>query len=169
MSFIFMCSFFYLISRSIMPDYFPFKPMDIEGEAECAIVIQTVTAEGEKGVGIDLKRTSIHPEVNFWTRTRESSKTTWKSRGERKTSCCLDCTAWKYPWGRVQGRNPHGDPLLNVGEGVSDLLWVWVCRAQMLLSSANVRRIATYSAWRRQNWTHLKPAEPENEPFPIIH
>ena len=37
--------------------------MDIEGEAECAVV-QPVTAEGEKGEGVDVKRTSIHPEVD---------------------------------------------------------------------------------------------------------
>ena len=47
-----------------MLDYFPSEPMDIEGEAECAVVVQTVTAEGEKGVGVDVKRTSIHPEVD---------------------------------------------------------------------------------------------------------
>ena len=46
-----------------MSDYFPSEPMDIEGEAECAVV-QPVTAEGEKGAGVDVKRTSIHPEVD---------------------------------------------------------------------------------------------------------
>ena len=36
---LFLCVFFfYLISRSIMPNYFPSEPMDIKGEAECAVV-----------------------------------------------------------------------------------------------------------------------------------
>ena len=60
----YMCSFFYLLSRSIMSDYFPSELMDIEGEAKCAVAVQPVTAEGEKGAGVDIKRTSIHPEVD---------------------------------------------------------------------------------------------------------
>ena len=38
--------------------------MNIEGEAVCAVGIQSVTAEGEQGVGVDVKRTSYHPEAN---------------------------------------------------------------------------------------------------------
>ena len=38
--------------------------MDIEGEAVCAIGPQLVTAEGEKGAGVDVKRTSSHLEAN---------------------------------------------------------------------------------------------------------
>ena len=42
-----------------MSDYFSEnEPMDIEGEAVCAVGLQSVTAEGEKGVGTDIKRTS---------------------------------------------------------------------------------------------------------------
>ena len=40
------------------------EPMDIEGEAVCAVSPQLVTAEGEKGVGVDVKRTSSHLEAN---------------------------------------------------------------------------------------------------------
>ena len=38
--------------------------MDIEGEAACAIGPQLLTAEGEKGAGVDIKRTSSHLEAN---------------------------------------------------------------------------------------------------------
>ena len=48
-----------------MSDYFSaVEPMDIEGEAVCAICPQLVTAEGEKGAGVDVKRTSSHLEAN---------------------------------------------------------------------------------------------------------
>ena len=55
----------YFIYRYIMFDYFPTaEPMDIEGEAACAIGPQLVTAEGEQGAGVDVKRTSSHLEDN---------------------------------------------------------------------------------------------------------
>ena len=38
--------------------------MDIEGDAACAVSPQLVTAEGEKGEGVDVKRTSSHLEAN---------------------------------------------------------------------------------------------------------
>ena len=48
-----------------MSDYFSsVEPMDIEGEASCAVGLQLVTAEGEKGAGVDVKRTSSHPEAD---------------------------------------------------------------------------------------------------------
>ena len=48
-----------------MSDYFSgIEPMDIEGEAACAIGPQLVTAEGQKGAGVDVKRTSSHFEAD---------------------------------------------------------------------------------------------------------
>ena len=48
-----------------MSDYFPtVEPMDIEGEAVCAVGPQLVTAEGEQIAGIDVKRTSSHLEAD---------------------------------------------------------------------------------------------------------
>ena len=38
--------------------------MDIEGEAVCAVGSQSVTGEREKGAGVDVKRTSSHPEAD---------------------------------------------------------------------------------------------------------
>ena len=61
--------------------------MDIEGEAVCAVGSQS---EREKGAGVDVKRTSSHPEAD----------------------------------------NLLGDPLLDVGEGFSDFLWVRFPHAQ---------------------------------------
>ena len=73
-----------------MSDYFSsVEPMDIEVEAACAVGLQSVTAEGEKGAGADVKRTSSHPEAD----------------------------------------NLLGDPLLDVGEGGLDFLWVQFPRA----------------------------------------
>ena len=67
-----------------MSDFFPAsEPMDIEGEAVCAVGPQLVTAEGEPGAGVDVKRSFSN----------------------------------------------LGAPLLDVGEGISDLLWVRVSRA----------------------------------------
>ena len=45
----------YYISRKTMSDFFKSRaePMDIEGEAECAAVIQGVTARGEQGPAVD--------------------------------------------------------------------------------------------------------------------
>ena len=54
--------FQYFIYRYIMSDYFP--RVDIEGEAACAVGPQLVTAEGEQGAGVDVKRTSSHLEDN---------------------------------------------------------------------------------------------------------
>ena len=59
-----MCSLLYFISRSIKSDYFSVEPLDIEGDAACAVSPQLVTAEGEKGEGVDVKRTSSHLEAN---------------------------------------------------------------------------------------------------------
>ena len=61
-----MYSLFYFISRiPIMSDHFADEePMDIEGEAVCAVGIQSVMAEGEQRAGADVKRTSYHPEAN---------------------------------------------------------------------------------------------------------
>ena len=59
------CSLQYFIYRSIMSDYFSaVEPMDIEGEAVCAVSPQLVTLEGEKGAGVDVKRTSSHLEAD---------------------------------------------------------------------------------------------------------
>ena len=85
--------------------------------------------------------------------------------GLRETCCCLDHTERGFPRGRGQGLNPLGAPLLDVGEGISDLLWVRVSRAHgggeahavyerrpktnettSLSLEPQVRRIATYSA-----------------------
>ena len=38
--------------------------MDIEGEAACAVGPQLVTAEGEKGASVGVKRTSSHLEAD---------------------------------------------------------------------------------------------------------
>ena len=55
----------YFIYRYIMSDYFPtVEPMDIEGEAACAVGPQLVTAEGEQGAGVKVKRTSSHLEAD---------------------------------------------------------------------------------------------------------
>ena len=43
----------YFIYRSIMSDFFESEPMDIEGEAVCAIRPQVVMAEGEPGAGLE--------------------------------------------------------------------------------------------------------------------
>ena len=40
------------------------KPMDIEGEAVCAVGPQLVTVVGEQGAGVDVKRTSSHLEAD---------------------------------------------------------------------------------------------------------
>ena len=49
-----------------MSDYFQTsEPMDIEGEAACAVGPQSVTAEGEQGAGIDVKRIFSHLEANI--------------------------------------------------------------------------------------------------------
>ena len=37
------------------------EPMDTEGEAVCAVGLQSVTTKGEKGAGAEVKRTSSHP------------------------------------------------------------------------------------------------------------
>ena len=58
------CFLLYFISRSIMSDYFSVEPMDIEGEAACAVGPQLVAAEGEKGASVDVKRTSSHLEAD---------------------------------------------------------------------------------------------------------
>ena len=72
-----------------MSDYFSkIEPMDIEGEAVCAVGSQSVMAEGEKA-GDKVKRTSSHPEADNLIR----------------------------------------DPLLDMGEGVLDFLWVQFPRA----------------------------------------
>ena len=47
-----------------MLDYFCVEPMNIEGEAACAVRFQLVMAEGEKGAGVNVKRTSSHPEAD---------------------------------------------------------------------------------------------------------
>ena len=61
----YLCSLLYFISSSIMSDYVStVEPMDIKEEAVCAVVIQPVTAEGEKGAGVDIKRTYSHLEAN---------------------------------------------------------------------------------------------------------
>ena len=54
----YLCLIQNFIYRSIMSD--SIEPVDIEGEAVCAVGPQLVTAEGEKGAGVDVKRTSSH-------------------------------------------------------------------------------------------------------------
>ena len=56
----------YFISRSIMSDFFYNKsePMDIEGEAECAVGCQGVTAEGEQGPGVEVNASTIEKEAD---------------------------------------------------------------------------------------------------------
>ena len=46
------------------------------------------------------------------------------SRGVRETCCHLDRNELEYSRGRGQGCNPLGNPLFDVGECVSNLLWV---------------------------------------------
>ena len=58
-----------VFSYILFPDqscwiFFSVEPMDIEGEAACAVGPQLVTEEGEKGGGIVFKRTSSHLEAN---------------------------------------------------------------------------------------------------------
>ena len=54
----------YFIYRSNMSDYYQTsEPMDIEGEAVCAVSPQLVIAEGEQGAGIDDKRIFSHLEA----------------------------------------------------------------------------------------------------------
>ena len=47
-----------------MSDYFLSEPMDIEGEAVCAVGPQLVTAEGEPGAGVDVKRSFSNLEAD---------------------------------------------------------------------------------------------------------
>ena len=56
----------YFISRSIMSGFFYIKsePMDIEGEAECAVGCQGVTAEGEQGPGVEVNASTIEKEAD---------------------------------------------------------------------------------------------------------
>ena len=49
----YLCFIQYFISRINMSDLTS-EPMDIEGEAVCAVGPQLVTAEGEQGAGIDI-------------------------------------------------------------------------------------------------------------------
>ena len=51
-----LCFFQSFIYRLMMSDYFVSEPMDIEGEAAYAVGPQLVTAEGEPGVGVVVKR-----------------------------------------------------------------------------------------------------------------
>ena len=41
------------------------EPMDIEGEAVCAVGPQMVTAEGEKGAGVEVKRSFSNLEADI--------------------------------------------------------------------------------------------------------
>ena len=59
----YLCFIQYFISRTIMPDQTS-EPMDIEGEAVCAVGPQLVTAEGEQGAGVDVKRIFSHLEAD---------------------------------------------------------------------------------------------------------
>ena len=52
----YLCFFQSFIYRLMMSDYFVSEPMDIEGEAAYAVGPQLVTAEGEPGVGVVVKR-----------------------------------------------------------------------------------------------------------------
>ena len=56
----------YFISRSIMSDFFYNKsePMDIEGEAECAVGCQGVTAEGEQGPGVEVNGSLVEKQAD---------------------------------------------------------------------------------------------------------
>ena len=54
----------YFIYRNNMSDYYVSEPMDIEGEAVCAVGPQLVTAEGEQGAGVDVKRIFSHLEAD---------------------------------------------------------------------------------------------------------
>ena len=63
--FSYLCFLQYFIYRSIMSDFFPeSEPMDIEGEAVCAVGPQLVTAEGEPGAGVDVKRSFSNLEAD---------------------------------------------------------------------------------------------------------
>ena len=61
----YLCFIQYFIYRFIMSDYFSSEPMDIEGEAACAVGPQLVTAEGEQGAGVDVKRIFSHLEADI--------------------------------------------------------------------------------------------------------
>ena len=69
----------YFISRSIMSDFFTShaEPMDIEGEAVCAVGPQVVTAGGEQGAGVeDNGGFSERRRIPSCSLTRENPRTT---------------------------------------------------------------------------------------------
>ena len=61
----YLCFIQYFIYRNNVSDYYVSEPMDIEGEAVCAVGPQLVTAEGEQGAGVDDKRIFSHLEADF--------------------------------------------------------------------------------------------------------
>ena len=71
--------------------------MDIEGEAECAAVIQGVTARGEQGPAVDenvgLGNQSDSPLLSDEGEpTDDQDQRLQVGWGLRETSCCLDLT-----------------------------------------------------------------------------
>ena len=78
-----------------MSDYFSsVEPMDIEGEAVCAVGPQLVTAEGEKGVGVDIKRTSSHLEADNLLASDEGEPTDDQEKVTASAHDKLAKTAW---------------------------------------------------------------------------
>ena len=59
-----------------MSDYFKYsaEPMDIEGEAVCAAVIQGVTARGEQGPAVDENVGLGNQADSPYSRTRENPR-----------------------------------------------------------------------------------------------
>ena len=66
----------YFIYRSNMSDYFQYsEPMDIEGEAVCAVGPQLITAEGEPGAGVDVNRSFSEKEADTLLLSEEGEPT----------------------------------------------------------------------------------------------
>ena len=75
--------------------------------------------------------------------------------GLRETCYSLDLTERGFPRGRGQGLNPLGAPLLDVGEGVLDHLWVRVS-----WTHGGGEKLAVYKRRPKTNETTLLSLEP---------
>ena len=117
----FFCIFYlgsllYFISRSIMSNYyFSAEPMDIEGEAACAVGFQLVRVEGEKGAGVDVKRTSSHPEANNLLDSDEGESTDFPEQVIASSHDKFAKTASEFKnklnqLSKFQGKGAMGEP-----------------------------------------------------------
>ena len=78
--------------------------MDIEGEAECAVAFQEVTAEGEQGPGVEVNGSLVEKQADSLLLSDEGEPTDEQEQviaeaqwvqvgwGLRETSRCLDRT-----------------------------------------------------------------------------